>query len=175
MNAKHTLITCLAVATFLGGSAIAQTEGKKNRKIPHERRTNVMKPFAEAQLTDEQKTKAKEILLTHAEAMKAHQQEVEALFTAEQKAAQKEARKQAKADGLSGKEAREVVKKALNLDDETKEKLKTSRAAQHTYRVGVQKEIYGLLSDEQKVNVKSKALTGKGKGKKKDREEENDA
>jgi Spy/CpxP family protein refolding chaperone len=80
--------------------------------------------------------------------------QAKATLTDEQKAAQKEARKQAAADGKKGKELRQAVEGALNLTEEQS----SARGQVAGLRKQIQDSIRDILTEEQR------AALGKGKG-----------
>jgi hypothetical protein len=108
------------------------------------------------QLTDDQKTKLKELL----EELGPKLQEVDsrrnAIMTPERQKAAADARKKAVSDGLKGEAVEKAVNKALNLSADEKGKLAKAEAAQQVVIDEIIKRKTALLTDEQKALLKPK-------------------
>ena len=155
------------VVSMLSTQSFAQDDDKK-KKRGNQFMKNMMRPFAKAELTDEQKKKATALIKENAKELMALQKEMGSIFTAEKRKARREAQKKAKAEGLKGKKAAEFVWKEIGLSDDDRKKMMEANKKFNQARMKVQREIYAMLTDDQKAKVKSRALKGgKGKGKRK--------
>ncbi len=91
--------------------------------------------------------KIKELAKASAEKIKAAEEKVG--LTPEQKKARTEAQAKAKADGKTGKEAKEAVDAAMKLTDEQK----AAQKEVDELRAGLRKEAMALLTAEQKAKA----------------------
>ena len=137
----------------------------------------LLRPFQKAELTDEQKEKAQALIKKNMESFTALQKEMNNVLNADQKKARRAAQKKAKEQGLKGKKAMEFIWKEVGVDEETVKKIQESSKKLNQARVKLQREIYAMLSDEQKAKVKARGIKGnnkKGKGKKKKKKKDDD-
>lgn len=149
MNRTVRTLLTLALAIVIASPLLA-AEGKKARKAkpkPQDPAAGIMKRLEQAELTDEQKVKIKEIATKMAEKAKAIQEK--AALTPEQKKARQEAQAKAKEEGKTGKAAQEAVMAAMKLTDEQKAAVQEEM----TLRAEMQKEVFALLTAEQKAKA----------------------
>ncbi|QDU27821.1 LTXXQ motif protein [Anatilimnocola aggregata] len=151
------VFACVALAL----RADAQNDGKKAKKMP-DPTAAMAKKLEAAELTADQKAKYEIVAKEHAPRLKAAQDKVNGLLTADQVKAKQEAMKAAKAAGKKGKEAADAVNEALKLTDDQKKTMvdadKELREAQAAFNTAVA----AILTDAQKTTTK----IGAGKKKK---------
>jgi len=143
----RTLLT-LALAVVIASPLLAG-EGKRGRKAAKVAApaAGILKSLEKAELTPEQVAKIKELAKAWADKIKAAEDKV--ALTPEQKKARQEAQAKAKADGKTGKEARQAVDEAMKMTDEQKAAMKEV----DELRAGLRKEATALLTAEQKAKA----------------------
>jgi hypothetical protein len=146
-SVARTLLT-LALAVVIASPLMAG-EGKKGRKTAKvaDPAAGILKSMEKAELTPEQVAKIKELAKAWADKIKAAEDKV--ALTPEQKKARQEAQAKAKADGKTGKEAKQAVDEAMKMTDEQKAAMKEV----DELRGGLRKEAVALLSAEQKAKA----------------------
>ena len=105
-------------------------------------------------LTDEQKAKLAELKKEYAPKFKEAAGKLEGILTAEQKKARDEAVKTAKEAGKKPGEVWRAGMEAVKLTDDQKAKLKDARTAMQDLRKEVHEKVMGLLTPEQKEELK---------------------
>ncbi len=169
------LVCAFALAIFTGQSS-AQDEEKKNKRGNNQLVKNLLRPFAKAELTDEQKEKAQALIKKNSESLVALQKDLNGMLSNDKRKARREAQKKAKEQGLKGKKAAEFIWKEIGIDEATVKKIQEKSKAFNQARVKLQREIYAMLNDDQKSKVKARGIKGggkgKGKGKKKKRKKD---
>ena len=160
----------LAIALLASGSLVAQEAEKTAEKASNEASFDkvaqsfadkMMKSFAKAELTEQQKTQAGDIVGKHMQSYIDARQASDSLLTDEQKAKKKAAMKQAKSDGVKGKKANMAANEAMGLTEDQAASYKASKERVAEISATVKAEITGLLSEEQVA-----LLPKKRKGKK---------
>lgn len=143
----RTLLT-LVLAVVIASPLMAGEgkRGKKPRKAP-DPAAFLLKSLEKAELTPEQVTKIKELASACADKIKAAEEKV--ALTPEQKKARQEAQAKAKADGKTGKEAKQAVEEAMKMTDEQK----AAQKEVDELRANLRKEAMALLSAEQKAKA----------------------
>lgn len=150
------LLVCWMVAV-VAQPVSAQEEKKKKKKQRGQNSSakRLVTSLKAAELTDEQMAGVKKIAAEHSKGIA--ELNKKAALTAEQKTARTEATKKANADGVKGKERRDLIAKMMKLSDAQTEAMAELRKKQGEMR----KAVMELLTDEQKNKLSKK-------GKKKD-------
>ena len=132
--------------------------GKKGKKAKAKATPAAFVLPAEIALSAEQQAKLDELKTQYADKLADAQKKVNEVFTAEQQAARKTARKDAVAAGKKGKELGAAVDAAVQLSDEQKSNLATAQKEARKLQAEVRKQVVALLTDEQKqlLTVKKK-------------------
>ena len=113
-------------------------------------------------LTDDQKTRLKELRKEYGSKMKEAWPKMEGLLTEEQKKARAGAIEAAKAAGKEGKEVWKDVKEAVKLTDDQKTKMAEAREAAAPLRKELREKVLAILTPEQQAQLKEKRQHGKG-------------
>lgn len=160
----------LAIALFATTSLVAQDVDKKAKKAIERATKNVtnqmMKHFAKAELTDDQKTKATAVVEKHVKSYMEAKKAQDDLLTADQKTKRKTAMAKLKEEGVKKQELYKKAHAAMELNEETQKKFDAAKKKVNGISTGMKNEITALLTDEQKAAMPKKGK-GKGKGKKK--------
>jgi len=165
MRASRMLLVVALVV--LVASPILAAEGKRKQKAePKPRPCPVAMQIEKATegltLTDDQKAKLEEIKKEcgpkAAEAVK----KAESVLTEEQKKARAEAMKAARQAGKSKEETTKAVEEAVKLSDDQKKQIADAKAEMQAVNKGVREKIMGVLTPEQKAEIR-KAQKAKGK------------
>jgi hypothetical protein len=156
---KFFAVSCVFViaATWAGA---AQKPRKKDRRSDPTAR--VKKKLEAAELPSEAMEKANKVLAEHSPKLKEAQGKVDAILTNEQKAAQRQAQKDAKTAGKKGKELRSAVDAALKLTSEQKSKLESAKKELATAQAALTRDLQGALTSEQLAKAGIKAKKKKG-------------
>jgi hypothetical protein len=146
-------IGCLIAAVCVSGSFAA---GKKNRE--RNPAAQIKKKLAAADLPADALAKANKVVDENAPKLKEAQAKVDAVLTAEQKKARRQALKDAKTAGKKRKQADAEALAALKLTAEQKSKLSTAEQELKSARAALNKDLQGVLSKEQlaKVGIKTR-------------------
>lgn len=153
---------CLAGVLALAICAAAEAQdaqaGKQGKKAKAKATPAAFVLPAEITLSAEQQGKLDELKQQYETKLADAQQKVNGVFTAEQKAARKAARKDAVAAGKKGKELSAAVEAAVQLSDEQKANLAAAQKEARKLQAEVRKQVVALLTDEQKqlLTVKKK-------------------
>ena len=165
----------LTIALLASSSLVAQDVEKKAKKtidkVAQSFADKMMKAFAKAELTEEQKTQAGAIVDKHTKSYVEARKASEMLLTDEHKAKKKAAMEKAKADGLKGKKANMAANEAMGLTEEQAAKYKESKEKIAEIATTVREEITGLLTEAQVAAMPKKGKKKKKKKKKKAEEE----
>ncbi|HJT77929.1 MAG TPA: hypothetical protein VJ739_12070 [Gemmataceae bacterium] len=145
-------LALLGLLVFLPGLRAA--DGTK--KAPAKSSDAAFRFPKQIQPTDEQKAKLGELEKEYGSQLEAIDARIAAVMTPERQKTAAEARKKAAAEGKKGKEVREAVATALNLPEEDKAKLKEAMADRGKLMKEINAKKMGLLTDEQKAQLKSK-------------------
>ena len=161
----------LAIALLATSSLVAQDDDMKAKKafdrVKKTTTDKLMKMFAKAELTDEQKTQATAVVDKHIQSYVDARKAQESLLTEDHIAKRKAAMEKAKTDGLKKKEAYTAAFEAMGLSEEEKSKYDESKKKTSSVVATMRSEIEALLTDEQKAALPKKGKKGKkGKGKK---------
>lgn len=147
----------IAMAAVLTAPMFAAEDGKKGKQGKRRRAQaggQLMKQLEKAELSDEQKSQAKEVIAKYSKQIAEAQKGL-----GEARKAIGEARKKAAADGKKGKELADAIK-TVELTDDQKAALAKSRELNAQLR----QEIAKLLTPEQREKA---GIRGARKGKKK--------
>lgn len=153
---------CVVAGNAVGDEPQEKQKGKGGRKTPSATQRFVEK----IELTDEQKSKVAEIDKQFAEKLKDVAKARTEILTPEQIKAEAAAKKEAKAAGKSGADAKAAVDAALALTDEQKARLKVWMKTQNELNAAVIAELRKVLTPEQQESLPKQ----RAKGKKKDAE-----
>jgi len=167
----------LAIALLATSSLVAQdNEMKAKKALERVKKTTtdkLMKMFAKAELTDEQKTQATAVVDKHIGSYVEARKAQESLLTEDHIAKRKAAMEKAKTDGLKKKEAYTAAFEAMGLTEEEKSKYDESKKKTSSVVATMRSEVEALLTDEQKAAMPKKGKKSKGK-KGKDKKEMKD-
>jgi hypothetical protein len=146
-------ISCVCVMAFDSSDAWG---AKQRRKADPTAR--IKKKLDAAELSAESRAKANKVIDEHAAKLKEAQAKVDAVLTAEQQQAKKQARKDARTAGTKGKQAKADMAAALKLTPEQKTKLSAAEADLQAAQADLNKALRGVLSSEEiaKVGLKMK-------------------
>jgi hypothetical protein len=142
----RTLLT-LTLAVVIASPLLAGEGKRKKAAKPQDPAAFLLKSMEKAELTPDQVAKIKELASGCADKIKAAEAKVG--LTPEQKKARTEAQAKAKADGKTGKQAKEAVDAAMKLTDEQK----AAQKEVDELRAGLRKEAMALLTAEQKAKA----------------------
>jgi hypothetical protein len=148
LNIAIALNVCLALSA---APAVAAKPKKKDRAANPAAR--IEKKIDAAQLPTESQAKAKKVVQEHAAKLKEAQAKVDAVLTAEQKQARKQAVKEARAAGKKRKELQAAVEAKLKLTPEQKSKLASAEAELKQAQNALTKDLRGVLSAEEVTKV----------------------
>jgi hypothetical protein len=174
----HKILFSLTLAFLVAANCMAQDETKTSNpraKKATERAiknttTQMMKAFEKANLTDEQKQKAQEIIAKHAPKVMAARKAQDSLLSDEQKAKRKEAIAKAKEDGTKGNKSAAAGIKAMGLSDEELKKFSAAKKKVTEANGKIKVAIMALLTKEQKTSMpapkRKKGAAKKGGAKK---------
>jgi Spy/CpxP family protein refolding chaperone len=163
----------LVIALVIAGTALADGKGKDKPKADGKgpaKKAQAAFPMLEGlKLTDGQKAKVealrKEIDTKRAEIQK----KMGSILTAEQKKARQDAEKAAKTAGKKGKEFHDAVEAAVKLTDDQKAKMAAAKKEMDGLQKQIRDKIDGILTPEQKEQLKKAHAAKKGDGKKCDK------
>lgn len=158
------LLAAVLVVPASADDAVKEKKGKRGGASPA---AQIMKQLEAVELTDAQKDKIKELGKEAAATMKTITEENN--LTPELLKKRQEAMKSLKDSGKKGKEMAEAVNDAAGFTTEQAAAFDKLNAARQAF----QKNVVGMLTDEQKENLpqamkRMAGQGGKGKGKKKD-------
>lgn len=148
-------ICLFALCALLAAPLSAAEENKKSD--PQSKA--VAKSFelpAQITLTDEQKTKLKEVRDEFEPKVKEVVQKQSEILTAEQKQTRREVIKSAKAAGKKGKDLQAEITAALKLTDEQKKKQEEVGKELKDLNAQIREKVSTFLTEEQKVHLKTK-------------------
>ncbi len=145
----------LAIALLAATNVVAQDVDMQAKKML-DRATktttaNMMRAFAKAELTEDQKTKAAAIVEKHMPALMEARKAQASVMTAERMEKLKAAYAKNKEDGLKGAEAMAATYAAMGLTDEDKAKYDEGKKKLGSVTATIMNEITALLTDEQKA------------------------
>ena len=169
------MLRCMMIAVLmpavLSTSLFAQDDAKKPKKKQKngaEARLSkqMMTHFSVAKMTEDQVASAKKILAEGMDEWVKLQKEVEAMFTKDQRKTRNETMKQARADGMSQKDATAKANEAVGMDADSVKAFNAKKGEQNKLANALRKKITGLLTDDQKELMKAKQKRGKKGGKK---------
>ncbi|MGI9473896.1 MAG: Spy/CpxP family protein refolding chaperone [Rubripirellula sp.] len=171
MNLK--MIGAIALAALIATPVLAQDEaaGKKRKRGGQQNAgTQLIKQLQDVGLTDEQTAKIKELGKVIGAKMKSMKED--AGITAELTKKRAEIQKAMKDSDLKGKDLMAAINEKAGFTEAQAAALK----AVNEVRVKFQKEVVGMLSDEQKAKLPERLQrsgnAGKGKGKNKKKSDE---
>jgi hypothetical protein len=157
-GSKFCLVGALVLAMCVAAEAQNAKAGKKGKKAKAKPTPAAFVLPAEITLAAEQQAKLDELKTQYADKLTDAQKKVNDVFTADQQAARKTARKDAVAAGKKGKELGAAVDAAVQLSDEQKSNLATAQKEARKLQAEVRKQVVALLTAEQKqlLTVKKK-------------------
>ena len=174
----HKILFSLTLAFLVAANCMAQDETKTSNRAKKatERAiknttTQMMKAFEKANLTDEQKEKAQEIIAKHVPDVMAARKAQDSLLSDEQKAKRKEAIAKAKEDGAKGAKTAAAGIEAMGLSEEELKEFTAAKKKVTLANAKIKDAIMALLTKEQMVAMPAK----KGKKGKKRAGKENPA
>jgi len=144
------VLLILAAAVLIARPLFAQDQPKEHKAPRGDREArggDFLGFLRDLNLTDEQKTKAKEIAAKYGR---------DSVLTDEQKKARKEAVEAAKKDGKTGRDLMKAARDAVKLTDEQKAKAKENGKT-------LMEELKKILTDEQKEKLKSAMQNRRGR------------
>ena len=157
-GSKVCLAGALVLAVCMAAEAQNANAGKKGKKAKAAPTPAAFVLPAEITLSADQQTKLDDLKKQYEAKLVEAQKKVNDVFTADQKAARKTARKDAVAAGKKGKELGAAVDAAVQLSEEQKSNLATAQKEARKLQAEVRKQVVALLTDEQKqlLTVKKK-------------------
>jgi hypothetical protein len=171
----------LTLMLLVAANCVAQDDAKaaKKKKAMDRAVANatkqIMKSFGKVELTEEQQTKAKEIVTTHIAKLQEAKKAQDGLLSDDQKAKRKEGIAAAKEEGVKGNKVWAAGVKAMGLNEEEQKAYDAAKKKVNEVNAAIKKEVMGLLTDEQKAALPKKGKKGgKKKMKKGDDAEEGD-
>jgi Skp family chaperone for outer membrane proteins len=148
-------ILCLGMIVAITATAnVADAAKEAKGKKANGQANPVFAIPKEITLTAEQQTKVDEIKKEQGPKVAELTTKLDAVLTAEQKSARKEATAKNKADGKKGKEAKAAVDEAMKLTDEQKKQQSELQPEFTKLQQSIKEQINGLLTDEQKTHYK---------------------
>lgn len=165
------VLFCLMLALTVTTTGFAQDNDKKKARAKKamdravkNTTTQMMKTFSKADLSDEQKEKAKAIIEKHIGDLIKARKAQDGLLTAEQKKARTEAIAKAKEEGTKGNKLAAIGTKAMGLSEEELKKFTEAKKSVNQATGKIRNAIMELLTDEQKATLpKRKGKRGKKK------------
>ena len=153
-----TLTFCALLAAGISLAATAEAAKPKKKNRGSDPAARIKKKIDAADLSTESKAKVKQVIEQDSPKLKEAQAKVDAVLTAEQKQAQKQAMKDAKTSGKKGKDAKAAVTAAMKLTDEQKTKLASAEADLKAAQSALTKDLRGALSSEEfaKLGLRTK-------------------
>ena len=163
------MILAVVLSAVVSTGAFAQDEKKKKTKnqknsVQNRMTKQLMNSFAKANLTEEQKAEAKKVVAEGMKNVVAVQKQLEGMFTKEQRQKRNEVMKQARADGMTGKEVTAKANAAVGMDDAAMKEFAALKLKQNKAMSELRKKVMGLLTDDQKKLMRAGQKKGKGKG-----------
>jgi hypothetical protein len=154
LSMKHFLLALLILSTTT--VAFAAKPNKKNKAADPAAR--LLKKLDAADLSTESEAKAKKTIEEHSAKLKEAQSKVDAVLTAEQKQAKRQAAKEARQAGKKRKEAQAAIAAALKLTDEQKKKLTAAETELKAEQSSLTKDLKATLPAEDfaKLGLKTK-------------------
>lgn len=161
------LKSCLCFALLLTVCVSVQADEKKQKK--EKKAPSATQRFLNGiELTDAQKEQVAALDKEFADELKRLNETRGAILTTEQKSAERDAQKAAKAAGKSQAETKSAVDEALKLTDEQKTKMQEFQKTQQAFSAKVIEKLKTILTPEQQEKLpKQRAKGEKGKKKKK--------
>lgn len=167
-------LICLTLIAVVAGSAVADEKKKKaNRKKNANAPTATKRYVKDMELTAEQKEKIAAIDNQFSAKFKELAAKRRAILTDDQRTAQRDAQKAAKAAGKTGADARKAVTAAVKLTDEQNTAMKAHTKIQQGLNGEIIAALKKVLTAEQQEKLpkvrnagKRKGAAGKGKKKK---------
>jgi hypothetical protein len=160
-------LVCLSLIAVLAGSVVADEKEKKGKRKGNARAPAATQRFVKGmELTADQKEKVAAIDKQFAAKVKELGAKRRSILTTEQRTAQRNAQKAAKALGKSGADARKAVTSALKLTDEQKAALNEHGKAQAALTGEIVAALKKVLTAEQQEKLpkaRGKGKAGKGK------------
>lgn len=165
-------ISTTLVAQDADGSTMKK--GKPAKKAT----TKILKMFAKAELTDQQKTSAKAIIEKHIASYLEAKETMGTLLPKDQMELRRAAFKKGKAEGLKKEELAAASLAATTLTEAERASYTEAKNKLESISSTIRTEIEGLLSEEQKAALpsmkKGKKKKKRGKGKKKKNKSQDD-
>lgn len=177
MLSKKILFSFVIAFFAMSTTLVAQdADGSTKKKVKSAEKTTakILKMFAKAELTDQQKTSAKAIIEKHIASYLEAKETMGTLLPKDQMELQRAAFKKGKAEGLKKEELAAASLAATTLTEAERASYTEAKNKLESISSTIRTEIEGLLSEEQKAalppmkkgNKKKKKKRGKGKKKK---------
>lgn len=150
---RCTMVASLAIA-FFAFSTVGNGQDQEERQQRRQNQRNqlarqILEQLKDAELTEEQTAKIRELATKYQEKMNEAQQAVRGALTNEIRQKRNAVLRKAREEGMSNAEAQKLVAEEVPLDEETAAKLKEAQAQQRTLRSEFAKELQGVLTEEQ--------------------------
>lgn len=166
----RSLVRTLVVGglVLMVGTLALAAEGKKARPTrPEGREGRKFDPFAwinRLNLSEEQKGKVEALRKEYEPKLAEGRAKLDGILTPEQKKAQKEAIAKAKEAGKTGRELFEASRNAVQLTEEQQKQMKEVRTHIAELQHQIREKIMGLLTDEQKAELRKRFGGDRPKG-----------
>lgn len=168
--ARMALVLCIVAAVTGPMAAQEKVKGEKGKGKSKKAGENPLLVQAfqlppEIELNDEQKAKVDELKKKYGQKLAEAAKKQNSILTEEQKAKRKTAAQEIKQSGKRGKEAQEALDEAMGLSEIQKTQMKESQDEIAKLTQEVRKDVYAVLTDEQKTKLPRGYEKGKAKGK----------
>ena len=151
----HTLFLFLLAFAVITPT-FAADKAKKKKPAPA-----AIKAPKGVELTADQRAKLSALNKELGPKLAACRKEAAGIITPDQKKARATAIKEAKAAGKKGKEVKEAAEAAFNVSEDQKTKLAECKKAMGTIQKEIRAGLSGILTDEQKAQIKAGRKGGK--------------
>lgn len=155
----RSLVRTLVVGglVLMVGTLALAAEGKKARPTrPEGRRFDPFAWINRLNLSEEQKGKVEALRKEYEPKLAEGQAKLDSILTPEQKKAQEEAIAKAKEAGKTGRELFEAGRNAVQLTEEQQKQMKEVRTHIAELQRQIREKIMGLLTDEQKAELRKR-------------------
>lgn len=109
------------------------------------------------EFSDAQNEKVAEIRKKYLPKLEKNQSDFQGLYTREQRQARREAMQKARAEGKSGRSAREIVDAAVKLSEEQQTRLETIQKERGDLQTAIAAELKAILTEEQQQQIRQRA------------------
>lgn len=166
---RVTIILALAAGLLTDFSAAQDQEKKRKKRAGGRDATQLLAPFKDLDLSEEQQTKMKQIAEKFAAPLQELRQKAMGAVSPETLKARREAGRKARAEGLKGKELQEAIDKAASIGEEAAAQMKEMREKMASMQKEMREAMLAVLTDEQRAKLPQRGprAGGERKGKKK--------